>query len=153
MTRAIGLVITCVSLAAAARAEDVAWKDLCARAGSHQVSVKMNDRRTVSGRCVGVTEAAISVNAGWGVPVLARRDVVFVRIDKRGTSHCLAKTAHVAGASLFNGLMALASPEFFLSPIFLAASPAILAGGTPPCAIYDLINRITVGGTEKITIK
>lgn len=39
-----------------------------------------------------------------------------------------------------------------LNCMFFPAAPVILAVGTPPCAIYDLINGLTIGGSHKITI-
>jgi hypothetical protein len=51
---------------------------------------------------------------------------------------------------MVGGLYSIESPYFFLAPVFLVGAPAILAGGTPFCAIYDLIEHFRRG--EKITI-
>jgi hypothetical protein len=152
MYKLLSLMIFALAGSTALRAEDVKWDDLCQRAGSRKIWVATKDRRSVSGECVGQTGSTISINTHQFVPTIKRANILSVRLEKRRASHCLARIGNAAEESLYYGFVALASPLFFLSPFYLAASPAILAGGAPFCRIYDLINRLTVGGTDKITI-
>jgi hypothetical protein len=134
----------------ALRAEDVKWDDLCGRAHAKVLTVTTTDGTNASGTCSTQTAFGISLNAKTGVRTVAREDIASIRLDNLGRSHCLAKVRDTAETSLAAGVFSLVTPEFFLSPVFLAGAPVILVGGTPYCAVYDLINRLS--GSHEITI-
>jgi hypothetical protein len=62
----------------------------------------------------------------------------------------MANIASTAGDWMVGGLYSLESPYFFMAPMFLVGAPALLVGGTPFCAVYDLIEYFR--SSEKITI-
>jgi hypothetical protein len=56
----------------------------------------------------------------------------------------------MAGEWMVGALVSLETPYFYMFPALLVGAPAILAGGTPFCAVYDLIELFR--SSEKITI-
>ncbi len=134
----------------ALRAEDLKWDELCNHARTKALTLTMMDGSKASGTCSTQTASSITVNVKASVQTVMRDDIASIRLDNLGKSHCLAKVADSAGSVLLAGIFALGTDGFFLSPVFLAGAPVILIGGTPYCAVYDLINRMS--GSHKITI-
>jgi hypothetical protein len=132
------------------RAEDLKWDELCGHARTRALTITMMDGSKATGTCSTQNASSIAVNVKTSVQMVTRDDIASIRLDNLGRSHCLAKVAGSAGASMLAGILSLETPEFFLSPVFLAGAPVILIGGTPYCAVYDLINRLS--GSHKITI-
>jgi hypothetical protein len=134
----------------ALRAEDLKWDELCNHARTKALTIAMLDGSKASGTCSTQTASSISVNTKTSLQTVGRDDIASIRMDNFGKSHCLAKVGGTAADSLFMAILSLGTEEFFLSPVFLAGAPVILIGGTPYCAVYDLINRMS--GSHKITI-
>jgi hypothetical protein len=132
------------------RAADVRWDDLCGYADSRPLTIAMTDGSKVAGTCSQQTAFNITLRAKDRPWILVRKDIASIRLDNHHKSHCMANIGSTALMTLIYGLYAFESPYFFLAPVFLAGAPAILAGGPPFCAVYDLVHLW--GGSEKITI-
>jgi hypothetical protein len=134
----------------ALRAANVKWDDLCNRARTRALTITTLDGVQTAGTCSSQTIHSISLYAGKNLRTLVRDDIVSIRLDNLRRSHCLANIGNVAEMSLIYALYSVGSEYFFLAPVFLVGAPAILAGGPPFCAVFDLVHRW--GGSEKITI-
>jgi hypothetical protein len=149
MTRVICLFAICASAAFLARAEEMKWDDLCGVAHVRALTITTQDVK-VRGTCASQTDHGITLSTEGGARTIARDDITSVRLDNLRRSHCLSQVSGFALESFIGGFCVLGTREFFLSPVLIAGGPAILAGGTPYCAVYDLVHLW--GGSTKITI-
>jgi hypothetical protein len=149
-TLRFSIIFVAVAGSTALRAADVKWDELCGRASTRALTITMTDGSNAAGTCLHQTAVNITLWVKDQPRILARNDIASIRLDKHHKSHCLANIASTAGDWMVGGLYSLESPYFFLAPMFLAGAPALLVGGTPFCAVHDLIQHLA--GSEKITI-
>jgi hypothetical protein len=147
MTRALLLLM--ISLASVS-AQEIYWGGLCVTGQLKALTIVDKGGVKVHGTCAHQSDQDITLNASGRLRTIARDDIASVRLDNLRRSHCLGKVVPTAGWSLLGGLLLLGTPELWWSPVLIAGAPAILVGGTPFCAVYDGINRLT--GSHKITI-
>jgi hypothetical protein len=156
MTNTLRFSIIFAALAGSAtlRATDLNWNELCSHATTQALTITMTDGSKAVGTCSYQTSFSITLYAKDRPRTLFRADITSIRLDNRHKSHykshCMANIASTAGDWMVGGLYSLESPYFFLAPMFLAGAPALLVGGTPFCAVHDLIQHLA--GSEKITI-
>ena len=131
MTRTIGLVITCVSLAAAARAEDVKldmkWDDLCDAAKARELTIVTNLGKKVRGTCYTQDRDSIQLNSPHA-DTFWRTDIKSVRLDKRTRLHSVSHAVNAAGELGLGGSIVFVTPYFLLGPPLLVGALGTLAG-------------------------